>query len=619
MSGAQRGDRGRRVGTHPTRAAEGSVAGALAEGGGGEGPGRPGRGTLSGRAVGARGAAGSDREPRSESAASDAPGDEPPARGSAAAPGGPTLWFRGSAIWAAPQALADAADGAPPQPSEARGARPVGAAVPTGHRGALAMAFAGALIAGAAGAQEITVGLQLEPPHLDPTSAAAGAIDQVTYQNVYEGLTRFEEDGSIAPSLAREWEVSQDGTVYTFALEEGVSFHDGTTMDAEDVVFSLDRARAEASTNAQKGLFEGIASVEAVDPATVRVTLSEPDGLFPFKMAWGDAVIVAPESADGLTQAPVGTGAFRFEDWVQGDRIVLARNEEYWGEPAPLERATFKFIADPTAAFAAVMAEDVDAFLGFPAPENLTQFEADPRFAVQVGTTEGETILAMNHRREPLSDPRVREAIALAVDRQAIVDGAMFGYGTPIGTHFAPHHPAYVDLTAEPPHDPERARALLEEAGATDLTLSLKLPPPSYARRGGEILAAQLREVGIETEAESLEWAQWLEQVFTGHDYDLTIVAHTEPLDIGIYADPDYYFGYDSPEVREVMERLSGTTDEAERMGLLQEVQRAVAADHVNAYLFQLPSLNVVREGVEGIWPDAPTQAADLTAVTVTD
>jgi peptide/nickel transport system substrate-binding protein len=495
------------------------------------------------------------------------------------------------------------------------GGAPVG--VPTCHRSALAMAFAGALIAGAAGAQEIAVGVQLEPPHLDPTSAAAGAIDQVTYQNVYEGLTRFAEDGSIVPSLARDWEVSEDGTVYTFALEEGVSFHDGTTMDAEDVVFSLDRARAEDSVNAQKGLFEGIASVEALDPATVRVTLSEPDGAFPFKMAWGDAVIVAPESADGLTQAPIGTGAFRFEDWVQGDRIVLARNEDYWGEPAALERTTFRFVSDPSAAFAAVMSEDLDAFLGFPAPENLVQFEADPRFAVQVGTTEGETILAMNHRREPLADPRVREAIALAVDRQALIDGAMFGYGTPIGTHFAPHHPAYVDLTGETPHDPEAARALL--AGLEVPTLSLKLPPPSYARRGGEILAAQLREVGIETEIENLEWAQWLEQVFTGHDYDLTIVAHTEPLDIGIYADPGYYFGYDSAEVQDIMARLAATPDEAGRAALLQDAQRAVAEDHVNAYLFQLASLNVVREGVEGIWPDAPTQAADLTAVTVPD
>lgn len=249
-------------------------------------------------------------------------------------------------------------------------------------------------------------------------------------------------------------------------------------MDAEDVRFSLDRAQAEDSVNARKALSEGIESVEVVDPLTVRVQLSVPDGSFPFKMAWGDAVIVAPESVDGLQQNPVGTGAFRFEDWVQGDRVTLLRNEAYWGEPTALERATFKFISDHSAAFAAVMAQDVDAFLGFPAPENLVQFEADPRLDVQVGTTEGEAILAMNQHREPFFDPRVREAIALAVDRQALIEGAMFGCGEPISTHFAPHHPAYLDLTALTPHDPERA--LLAEAGLTDgFEATLKLPPPS--------------------------------------------------------------------------------------------------------------------------------------------
>ena len=174
----------------------------------------------------------------------------------------------------------------------------------------------------------------------------------------------------------------------------------------------------------------------------------------------------------------------------------------------------------------------------------------------------------MNERRGPFSDPRVREAVARAIDRQAIIDGAMFGYGTPIGSHFAPHHPAYLNLTETSAHDPERARALLAEAGLADgFETTLKLPPPSYARRGGEIAAAQLREVGIETEIQTIEWAQWLEEVFTGHDYDMTIVAHTEPMDIGIYADPDYYFGYDSPEMQALMERFDATSEEAERIG----------------------------------------------------
>lgn len=476
-----------------------------------------------------------------------------------------------------------------------------------------------ALMAGIGAAQAqtaITVAIQLEPPNLDPTGGAAEAIDSVVYSNIFEGLTRFASDGSIVPGLAESWEISEDGLTYTFHLHEGVTFHDGSAMDAEDVKFSLDRARAEDSTNAQKPLFAQIADVSVSDPQTVVVTLSQPNGSFLFNMAWGDAVIVAPETAATNATNPVGTGAFTFVNWVQGDRIELARNPEYWGAAPALETATFRFISDPTAAFAAVMAEDVDVFSGFPAPENLPQFEADPRFQVIVGSTEGETILAMNNKVAPFDNSLVREAVAHAIDRQAIIDGAMFGYGTPIGTHFAPHNPAYLDLTGLSGYDPDRARELLAEAGLPDgFTTTLRLPPPSYARRGGEIIAAQLREVGIETEVTNVEWAQWLEQVFGAKDFGLTIVSHTEPMDINIYANPEYYFQYDNQAFRDVMDELTATTDPEARTALMQQAQTIIAEDHVNAYLFQLAALTVAKAGVEGLWPNAPVAAIDLTGV----
>ncbi len=482
----------------------------------------------------------------------------------------------------------------------------------------LSLAAAAALAAGPATAQQsdLTIALQLEPPHLDPTSAAAGAIDSVLYANVFEGLTRFGADGAILPGLAESWEVSDDGLIYTFDLRDGVTFHDGTAMDAEDVKFTLDRARAEDSANAQKALFEDIAEMTAPDPQTVQITLAQPNGALPFNLAWGDAVIVAPESIDAIKQAPVGTGPFRFEEWVQGDRIELARYAEYWGAAPALEAATFKFISDPTAAFAAMMAQDIDAFAGYPAPENLPQFEADPRFQVLVGSTEGETILAMNNGQPPFDNALVRAAVAHAINRQDIIDGAMFGLGTPIGTHFAPHNPDYLDLMDFSPFDPEKARALLAEAGFADgFTTTLKLPPPSYARRGGEIVGAQLRAVGIETEITNLEWAQWLEEVFRGKDFGLTIVSHTEPADINIYARPDYYFQYDNPDFQALMKELSATSDMAARTELLHQAQRMIAEDHVNAYLFQLAFPTVADARLRGLWENQPTQATDLTGV----
>jgi peptide/nickel transport system substrate-binding protein len=487
------------------------------------------------------------------------------------------------------------------------------------HFSRLAFASAIALAAGIGGAQaqtSLTLAMQLEPPHLDPTSAAAGAIDSVVYSNIFEGLTRFMGDGSIVPGLAKSWEISDDGLTYTFMLQDGVKFHDGTTMDAEDVKFSLDRARAEDSANAQKALFTGISDVTVIDPLTVQLTLSEPNGNLLFNLAWGDAVIVAPESIENIKTNPVGTGAFKFTNWVQGDKIDIERNPDYWGTPAILENATFKFISDPTAAFAAVMAEDVDVFSGFPAPENLPQFEADPRFQVLIGSTEGETILSTNNKMAPFDNVKVREAVAHAIDRQAIIDGAMFGYGTPIGTHFAPHHPAYVDLTGNSAYDPDLSRKLLAEAGFPDgFETTLYLPPPSYARRGGEIIAAQLADVGIKAEITNVEWAQWLETVFRGKDFGLTIVSHTEPMDIGIYARPEYYFQYDNSTFQELMTTLNATTDPAKRKELLAQAQTIISEDYVNGYLFQLAQMSVAKAGVQGLWTNAPTQANDLTGV----
>lgn len=463
---------------------------------------------------------------------------------------------------------------------------------------------------------DINVGMVLEPPNLDPTGGAAAAIDEVVYANIFEGLTRFDSSGAVKPALAESWEISEDGLTYTFKLHEGVKFHDGTSFDAEDVKFSLDRARAEDSTNAQKGLFADIDTVEVVDPATIKITLSSQNGNFLFNMAWGDAVIVAPESAESNATSPVGTGPFTFVEWAQGDHVDIAKNPDYWGEPVALDKATFKFISDPTAAFAAMMAEDVDAFPGFPAPETLAQLDADPRFSVIIGSSEGETILSTNNARAPFDNVKVREAIAHAIDRQALIDGAMFGYGTPIGTHFAPHNPAYVDLTGMSNYDPEKAKALLAEAGYADgFSATLKLPPPSYARRGGEIIAAQLREVGIDLEISNVEWAQWLEQVFRGKDFDLTIVSHTEPMDISIYARDDYYFQYNNDAFNKIMSDLNMTTDPDKRVELMQAAQEKIAADYVNGYLFQLAKTGVANADIKGLWENSPTQATDLTGV----
>jgi peptide/nickel transport system substrate-binding protein len=462
---------------------------------------------------------------------------------------------------------------------------------------------------------DLVLGVVLEPPHLDPTAGAAAAIDEVVYANVFEGLTRIGPNGEVLPDLAESWTVSDDGKVYTFKLHTGVKFHDGTDFDANDVKFSLDRARADNSVNAQKGLFSAIDTVEVVDPATVKVTLKHPQGSFLYNMGWGDAVIVAPESADTNKEKPIGTGPFKFQNWAKGSSITLVKSDGYWGDPVFLDKAEFRIIPDAAAQVPALLSGDVQAFPFFP-PDAVAQVKDNPNLKVVIGSTEGETILAINNKKPPFDNLKVRQAISYALDRKAIIDGATGGLGVPIGSHMSPSNKAYVDLTGEYPHDPAKAKELLKEAGFENgIKATLKLPPPDYARLGGEIVASELRDVGINLEIIPVEWAQWLDQVFTRKDYDLTIVSHTEPSDIDIYSRKDYYFNYDNPAFDKVIEELNLTSDEAKRDELLGKAQKILADDAVVGFLFELPKVGVWDARLEGFWQNAPIQANDLTKV----
>ncbi len=459
----------------------------------------------------------------------------------------------------------------------------------------------------------IVIGMQLEPPILDPTANPAAAISEALYGNLFEGLVQFAADGSVRPQLAESWDVSPDGLTYLFHLRSGVRFHDGSAFNADVARYSLERALSPDSVNPQKSRLQAIRGIDVIDAHTVRLSLTRRSGGLLQSLAWGSFVMVSPASAAGNAGHPVGTGPFRFSDWRRGDSLTLVRNADYWGQPARLPTATFKFISDPSAAYAALMAGDIDAFDNYPAPESFAQFAADPRFAVFVGPTEMEVILSLNNRHPPLNNLLVRRAIAHALDRNAIIDGAMFGYGTPIGSHFPPRNPAYVDLTGRYPHDPSEAKRLLAQAGyASGFSVSLKLPPPSYARRGGEIIAAQLAEIGIQAKIENLEWAQWLDQVYARHDFDMSIIGHAEPLDYDIYARDDYYFGYSDADFKALIASLDDTVDPAKRLELLMRVQYKLADDAVNGFLFQYPRLAIWDVHLQGVGFDNVLSVIEL-------
>ena len=432
----------------------------------------------------------------------------------------------------------------------------------------------------------------------------------------YEGLVQFAADGSVLPRLALSWEISDDGLSYVFHLSSGVRFHDGSAFDAAAAKFSLERVLAPGSTNPQK-----IAPARRFAPS--RSSILSPCGCCSAaapadccnRWRWSVRHGVAAHPPRPMRCGPSARARFDSCDGAAATRSPWSAIRITGAAPALLSQVTFKFISDPTAAYAALMAGDVDAFSNYPAPESFAQFAADPRFEVFIGTTEMETVLALNERVAPLGNVLVRRAISYALDRRAIIDGAMFGYGTPIGSHFPPHNPAYVDLTGMYPHDIAKAKALLAQAGYPDgfcghpEAAAAELCAP---RRRDRRRAARRRSASA-CSIENLEWAQWLDQVFTRHDFDMSIVGHAEPMDYDIYARDDYYFGYSNAEFKALIAALDDSIDARARKDLLQQIQRKLADDAVNGFLFQYPRLGYLECALHGIGFDNVLGVVDVT------
>jgi peptide/nickel transport system substrate-binding protein len=464
----------------------------------------------------------------------------------------------------------------------------------------------------------LTIAQGVEPPGLDPTTATSAAIPRVVYGNVLEGLVRIERDGKIVTALASEYRISKDGKEYTFLLKKGVKFHDGKPFDAEDVKFTFERLMDPKTNIPNIKYYRDIESVEVVDSQTVKFKLKNVNSMFLFNLARPDSIVINKQTADRLKTAPVGTGPFKFVEWVRGDRVVLAKFEEYHRKGLPyLDRVTFKFIGDPSAQIASLRAGDIDVIGYDVSPENALLLEKDPKFKVLNGYTTTEVILSTNHTRKPFNDVRVRRAMAHAIDRSALIKGAMSGYGTPIGSHMDPGNPYYIDLTATYPYHPEKARQLLREAGFPNgFDAVIKLPDRfAYAKRSGEIIADMLSQVGIRLKIELTEWGQWIDRVFKNADFDLTVIGHSEPFDIDIYANPKYYFRYDNPKFQETLKKTEMEPDPKLRRELYAELQKMITEDAVNGFLFVLPSLPTMKKEVMNWWKDYPMTAQDVTEV----
>jgi peptide/nickel transport system substrate-binding protein len=462
----------------------------------------------------------------------------------------------------------------------------------------------------------LVMAMALEPPGLDPTAGAASAIAEITHYNIYETLTKINQDGTVSPLLAESWEVSPDLRTYTFRLRKGVKFSNGEAFNAQTAKFAFQRAGGEKSTNKDKRTFASMDSVTAVDDHTLVIVNKELDPDFLFLMGQATASMVEPKSADTNATKPTGTGPYTLENWVKGSSVTLAKWDGHRNAAnVKLKKVTFRFISDPAAQVAALLAGDVDAFPRV-TPRSVAQLKGNPKFQVIVSGSRAKTILAMNNKKKPLDDVRVRRAIAMAVDRKAVIQGAGDGYGAPIGSHYVPGAFGYVDTTAVNAYNPDKARSLLKEAGiAGPLELTITLPPPPYARQGGEVIASQLAKVGITAKLQNVEWAQWLSNVYGNKNYDMTIISHVEPFDLGNFSKPGYYWNYESAKFADLFNQYKNAPRAADRSRLLADIQRLLAEDSVHAFLYQPQWVTVANKGVKGLWKDMPIFVNDVASL----
>jgi len=471
--------------------------------------------------------------------------------------------------------------------------------------GLVAGLVAGALplggVAHASETDQVVVGAVIEPSSLDLTGAAGAEIPQVLLGNVYEGLLQIAQSGEIRPSLASRYTVSADGKTYTFNLKNA-RFHDGSLLTSRDVVWSLRRLIDPSSpvTADLKGQFDRVESVRANGTSTVIVKLKTRDNDFEFNLTQrGGAIFKSGTSSFASTAN--GTGPYKLKNWNRGTSITLERNDQYHGTKAKTKTVVFRYILDSTALSNAMLSGQIDIMTTVQSPELLDVFRQRKNLKVYSGSTTFEVTMGMNNSRAPLNNAKVRQAIRQAIDKRALVKTAWAGFGLRIGSFVPPTDPWYENLANRYPFDLAKSRQLLAEAGYPNgFNLTLDVPGIPYATASQEFIAASLAKVGIKVTIHPVSFPEWISRVFLQADYDMTIIAHVEPNDMGIYANPNYYFRFNNAQYQRLLTEAREAETKAARIAAMRRAARILSDQHVSDWLWLLPNIQVAKSNVTG-------------------
>lgn len=470
---------------------------------------------------------------------------------------------------------------------------------------------------------EITVGIAQDlDDSLDPHQTVAAGTREVLF-NIFEGLVKPNSDGEMIPAVAEKYTLSEDGTTYTFTLREGVKFHNGQTVTAEDVVYSINRCAAvpEGQEKPLVAAFSAVKSVEALDEKTVAVTIAQRDLEF---ISYMTAAII-PADYENQDTAPVGTGPFRFVSRTPQQDFVMERFEDYWGAPAWLDKVTYKICENADALVMNLNGGSIDLCA------HLTSAQAsqlNQNFQVLEGTMNLVQAIYLNNQAKPFDNQLVRQALCYAIDRQGIMDMVADGHGTAVGSSIYPAFTKYFvpELVDKYPHSVEKAKELLAQAGypnGFDMTISV---PNNYQPHmdTAEVVAEQLREAGIRVTIQPVEWSTWLDTIYNGRQFQATVVG-VDAANMTARAmlerfTSDYgknFINYNNPAYDALFQQAINAQDEATQTDLYKQMEAMLADTAANVYIQDLCDLVAMRQDLGGL-KFYPIYVLDLSTVYLT-
>jgi peptide/nickel transport system substrate-binding protein len=459
---------------------------------------------------------------------------------------------------------------------------------------------------GGGGGNTLVAAVSAQPDQFDPHVTTAYPSFQVL-ENVYDTLVvPNAQDLTMEPSLAESWETSEDQLTWTFTLRDGVTFHDGSTFDSADVVYSYRRIIDENLTNADR--FVNVAAVEAPDPQTVVIRLSQPTPNLLERIGAFKGMAILPENAAedlDLTTEANGTGPFRLES-SDASGTVLTAYEDYWGGAPSVDGVEFRYITEPAAALTALQNGEVQWTDNVP-PQQIESLEGDDTVELQTTPSVDYWYMSMNYGRAPFDNRDVRRAISFAVDREAVAEAAWFGAAQPNQTAIPEVSSFYFDYAPFQP-DPDQARQLLQQAGVqTPLTMGLMVTdqfPETVT--AAQVIASQLEPIGINVEIETLDFATWLDRQGAG-DYDAFSLGWLGNLDPAAFYQDQHitggannYQGYSNPEVDRLLQAGAVEPDEAARKQIYDQAAQIIVDDVSYLYLYNPDVVQAWAPGLSG-------------------